>query len=133
MYHRCAVQVRYCDTDMLGHINNTALAQWLEVGRVELERDCLPGPAYVMLRKLDIDFVAEMHFGGAVEIRTGVDEIGNTSLVLHQEIWQEGRCGVTARVVEVWFDPQTRRPTPVPSAFRAVYEQLRFGDERFVS
>ena len=129
MYHSCEVQARFCDTDKLGHINNTALAQWLEVGRVDMERCCLPGEADVLLRKLDIDFLAEVQFGPLTTVRTGLERLGNSSIVLHQEVWQEGICCVTATAVEVWFDPKSRLSASVPEKFRKAYTGILFGDK----
>ncbi len=84
--------LRFADTDRLGHVNNAAFATFCESGRVAFIWDpdaplAQPGRAFVIVR-LVIDFRAELHWPGAVDIGSTVLRIGNRSFTLGR-----GRAG----------------------------------------
>ena len=113
---------RFGDTDGLGHLNNATFSTFLETGRVSFlwndgERLSPPGSVFVIAR-LELDYRAEMHWGGEVEIGTVVLSIGRTSFRLGQGIFQDGACTATAHTVIVLLDESTRRSTLLPEETR---------------
>jgi acyl-CoA thioester hydrolase len=117
---------RYGDTDANGHLNNAAFATFLETGRIVWLMDpraplAPPGHGFAIVR-LELDFRAEMHWGGDVLIGTAVTRIGNKSFELAQAIFQDGKCAATARETMVLLDLATRRAVPVAGALRAALE-----------
>ncbi|MBM4189006.1 MAG: acyl-CoA thioesterase [Gemmatimonadetes bacterium] len=127
------VLLRFRDLDMLGHVNNVALAGWLEDGRVALElpiQPCTPsysGPVIVLL-EARIRYLEEIHLPDHVEVGTRIQKLGQTSVVIGQGVFANGKCAAMAEFVEVLIDPGTRRPTPWPADFRAHLERyLRKG------
>ena len=117
------VSVRYGDLDPNSHVNNGAINQYFEDGRVgfRLERltdvagDTLSGFAVV---KFAANYVAPAHYPGTVEIGTVVTRIGGSSYGLGQGIFQDGKCVATAEIVTVQFDPDTSRSVPLSDDFR---------------
>ena len=64
--------IRFGDLDPQGHVNNTVFATFFETGRVAFLREprnalSPPGTTSVLAR-LDINFLKELHWPGAVEI-----------------------------------------------------------------
>lgn len=119
---RTDIGVRFCDTDMIGHINNTAIAQYAESGRVSiLQATELPAKSMILVN-INIDFVGQMHLGDEVWVETWVSKFGNTSVTLAQEIFANGVVCARTRSVIVTFDYETNRPTPVPDELRARFE-----------
>lgn len=117
---------RLSDTDLGGHINNTAVAQWLEMGRTDFYLNHHPAVPAVMLRRLELEYDREMRYQQPAEVRTGVIRIGNTSLTLRQEVWQGDQCCARAVAVDCFFDPAIRRPAPMSGQQRELYEKLSF-------
>lgn len=121
--------IRYGDTDKLGHVNNAVFSTFLETGRTGLllrsEPAVAPEGAGFVIARLVLDYRAEMHWPGQVEIGTAVIEIGRSSVTLAQALFQDGTCTATAETVIVLFDTVHRRPLPLPEASRAVLEQHR--------
>lgn len=113
---------RFGDTDRQGHINNAAYATYSETGRVAFLNDALGGSprgtAPVIVR-LEMDFRAEMQWGGEVEIGTAVLSVGRSSFRIAQGIFKAGVCSATAECVLVLMDDETRRSVPVPDELRA--------------
>lgn len=87
-------KLRYADTDRQGHVNNAVFATFLETGRVEMlyqngGRLMRNGNSYV-IASLQLDLVAEIKWPGTVEIGTAVSKVGNSSIKLYQQLFQNG-------------------------------------------
>jgi len=109
--------IRFGDLDPQGHVNNTVFATFFETGRVAFLREpgnalSPPGTTSVLAR-LDINFLKELHWPGAVEIGTGVAEVGRSSFTFLQAIFHEGACAATGRATMVMIDAATRREAPL--------------------
>jgi acyl-CoA thioester hydrolase len=114
------VTPRFGDTDALGHINNVALAAWFELARnaifrmfdPELRIDKKTFP--LIMAHTDYDFVDQLSCKYEVEIRTWVARIGNKSMTVYHEAWQEGRLCSKGNAVIVHYDFKTEKSTPIP-------------------
>ena len=121
--------IRFGDLDPQGHVNNTVFATFFETGRVAFLREpgnalSPPGTTSVLAR-LDINFLKELHWPGAVEIGTGIAEIGRSSFTFAQAVFHEGRCAATARATMVMIDGETRRARPLPAEALTRLEQMK--------
>ena len=130
MYLEFEIQPRFCDTDAVGHINSTAVAQWLEVGRMKFMMDVFEKPGPTMLRRVEIDYDRELTHLVPALVRTGVERIGTKSVTLRQEIWQRDVCCARAIAVDCHFDKTTRQAAPFPEHLLAIYRKHLFSDGR---
>jgi acyl-CoA thioester hydrolase len=121
--------IRFGDLDPQGHVNNTVFATFFETGRVMLLREPTnllnPPGATSVLARLDINFLKELHWPGAVEIGTGTVDIGRSSYTFLQAIFHNGECAATGRATMVMIDAATRRARPLPEEVVARLEALR--------
>ena len=121
--------IRFGDLDPQGHVNNTVFATFFETGRVMLLREpgnlLNPPGATSVLARLDINFLKEMHWPGAVEIGTGIAAIGRASYTFLQAIFHDGACAATAHATMVMIDAATRRSRPLPEEIVARLEKLK--------
>ncbi|MDL2228658.1 acyl-CoA thioesterase [Treponema sp. OttesenSCG-928-L16] len=114
------VTPRFGDVDGLGHINNTVLAAWFELGRNPLFRIFEPDLNLshetwpLIMARTEYDFVDELFFQYNVEIRTYVHHIGTKSFTTYHEAWQEGRLCVKGKAVVVHYDFLKKETTPIP-------------------
>lgn len=110
--------IRFGDTDKVGHVNNAAFSTFLETGRATFL--LRPGGSFApegtsfVLARVAIDFRAELHWPGVVDIGTRVASVGRSSVSLAQALFQDGKCVATAESVLVLMDLATRRATPLP-------------------
>ncbi len=110
-------KVRYADTDRQGHVNNTTFAAFLETGRVEvLYNSDLPllseGSSFV-IASLKLDFLKEITWPGQVDIGTGITKIGNSSIKMDQQLFQNEACVASAETVVVQVDEMSGRSSPL--------------------
>jgi acyl-CoA thioester hydrolase len=121
-------KLRYGDTDRQGHVNNAVFATFCETGRVTFLYDpedpfAPPGTEFVVVR-LTVDFRAELHYPGRVDIGTRLLSVGRSSFRVGQGIFKDETCHATAESVMVLLDTTTRRAAPIPEQLRARLEAL---------
>jgi acyl-CoA thioester hydrolase len=106
-------KIRYADTDQQGHVNNAVFATFLETGRVEVlyNRDypLLAEGASFVIASLKLDFLKEIRWPGRVDTGTGILKIGNSSIRIYQELFQDGQSVAKAETVIVQVDDRTGR------------------------
>ncbi len=121
--HRTDIQVRFADTDLMGHLNNTSYALYVEQARLEFLKEVtgemLSG---FILAHLALDFRRQVHFGQAIHVLTNVEKVGRTSVTLAQTILADDVPSVDARSVIVRFDYEAQRPAPFTDEARAWLE-----------
>jgi acyl-CoA thioester hydrolase len=115
-----AVDVRWRDTDALGHVNHVVFLTYLEEGRDAFYRQILGDPYYVVVR-LEVDLRAEVrHEDRRVTVRIEVERVGTTSLTTRETILSASAEPVAqARVVTVRWDPGQGQPVPFSEDERA--------------
>ncbi len=119
-------KLRYGDTDRQGHVNNACFMTFLETGRTGLlhakdNKKADEGCSFVVA-SVTIDFRAEMHWPGNVDIGSRVVKIGNSSVTFEQALFQDGKLTATSHSVLVQMNDETRKPQPLSEAAKA-----RFG------
>ena len=121
------INPRFCDTDALGHINNTVLPVWFLEGRESILRIFNPSlsteEVSLVLAKIEIEYLEELFFGKPVEIRTYVLRIGTSSVLVGQEAWQDDGLRATGTATIVNFDKHLRKSIPIPQAIRKKLER----------
>ena len=106
-------KLRYGDTDRQGHVNNAVFMTFLETGRVEvLHRPSSPiydDNAEFVLVNVNLNLQGEIRWPGEVQIGTAVSKIGNTSITLYQQVFQNEICVASAESVVVQMNTTTRK------------------------
>lgn len=131
--HWTTVSIRYCDQDPIGHINNAAMAAFLEQARVNLVYPLLKskgGPHLeLVIARLVIDYLNELHFPGNVEVGTRIARLGSKSFTLHHAMFMGGEdvCAATSECIMVFFDVTKRESTLPPPEVRAALDEFMRG------
>ena len=128
--HWSEVTIRFSDQDSLGHINNVALAQYFEVARTAFVYDVIrmAGPeaertVEFVLARVVIDFRAELHYPGRVEVGARLTRLGNKSMTSGYGIFQGETCFATSEAVNVFYDMSTRSSMIPPEEVRSILTQ----------
>ena len=126
---RTSADIRYADLDRQGHVNNAVFATFAEIGRVAFlyrpGRPLAPEGTSFVIARIEIDFLAELHWPGTVEIGTGIARIGRSSFGIRQGLFNQGRAAAAVEGVLVLMDDRTRRSMPLPPETVAQLEELR--------
>jgi acyl-CoA thioester hydrolase len=116
------IPTRFGDMDPLRHLNNVALAGIYEEGRVRFGLSV--NDSYIhhkghrlVIAEVNIRYLAEGHYPGALTVAAGVIRVGASSYVLAQALFQNGQCiGVCDSVLVYTAE---HRPHPLPDGFKA--------------
>jgi acyl-CoA thioester hydrolase len=117
-------KLRYADTDRQGHVNNAVFSTFLETGRVGFLYDpdfrMLSQGASFVIVSLNLHFMKEINWPGQVDIGTGLLKIGNSSIRVFQQLFQNDECVASAETVIVQVDEATKASAPLSDQAKAV-------------
>ena len=115
------IQVRFSDTDAMGHISSGSYAAFAEVGRAAFFK-AVPEPReeipWFVLVHLGLDFVSEGRFGQTFTLSTQVVKLSKKTLTFEQIVHADAKVACKLEVVMVAFDAKTRKSVEVPSHWR---------------
>lgn len=107
------IQTRYRDLDIMGHVNNVAMAAIFETARVQFHRQLGRHPhdsgVRWLIAAVSLNYIQESHYPCDVLVGCGVGRIGNTSWEVCSAAFQNGECVATCDTVVVTHGPEGRR------------------------
>ena len=131
--YRAAVPLatRWHDNDVYGHVNNvvyyaffdTAVNRWLiEAGLLDLETAETIG----LVVRTECDYFAPLAFPQRIEALVAVERLGTSSVTYRVGVFAEGEATAAAagRFTHVYVGRESRRPVPLPSAWRTALQAL---------
>ena len=130
--HRMELVVRPTDVDVLGHVNNAKYLEYLEWGRVRwyreyqfLSRDLQTQNLNYVVASIHINYRLEAKMEERLTVTTSLARLGNSSMILKQEILNEqGQLVADAEVIIVLFDTRLRKSVRIPEDMRERLEAL---------
>lgn len=118
------INTRFADLDPNAHVNNVAMAAFLEDGRVRFNGAVGIGRTMPELRfmvvNVQIDYLAQAHYPGTITCHGAAAAVGRTSFTVQQLLTQHGVAVAVARSVVVCTDGA--RPVTLPDAVRALFD-----------
>jgi acyl-CoA thioester hydrolase len=119
------IQVRFCDLDALGHVNNAVYLTYLEVARAayfsRLEPDWV-GKGHFILARAEVDFLRPILLEDSVEVGVRVVRLGRSSFDMEYLVLAAGEEAARGKTVQVWLEGG--RPAPLPQKVRARIAEL---------
>jgi acyl-CoA thioester hydrolase len=127
--HVHRIEVRFADTDAMGHVNNASYLTYAEIARVAYYEVVSGAPLPLathgaeegmILAQITISYRSPAFFGETLAVETRVDRIGRTSFAMvHRLTAPESRYGparliAVAESVLVTYDYGDDHPIPVP-------------------
>jgi acyl-CoA thioester hydrolase len=122
--HSFDIQVRFADTDMLGHINNASFATWAEVARLGFFAALGEFAQTWILASLHIDYRRQVEYTDRVRVATWVERIGTSSVTVAQVVFANEVRAADMKAVIVQFDYAASRPAALRPELRAVLERF---------
>lgn len=122
--HEMKVNVRFCETDALGHINNTSYFIYLEEARLKFfESLGLSTDVHgwnFLLASAKCDFIAQGYFNQLLTIRTYLTKVGTKSCEMSHEIVcsQTGEMIAKGTAVLVCFNFSEQKSEVIPDVIR---------------
>ena len=121
---------RVSETDGVGHINNVFVPIWFEAGRREIFRIFSPNLDFVnwklALVKVTIEYLDQLYLAENVEIRTGIEKIGNSSFTIKEEIHQTDRLCATGEAIYVNYNFNEKKSETISNEIRDKLQSVKF-------
>ncbi|WP_261664464.1 acyl-CoA thioesterase [Deinococcus sp. Marseille-Q6407] len=126
--HRAEIQMRYGDTDAMGHLNNATYVSYLETARVQMLAE-MGTPLHDLLTvvaHIEVDYISEIKLGQQVIVETLVEGLGTSSYTFVVRVLADGVPSAYARTVQVNIGPD-KRPAPLAPDRREWMERFMAG------
>lgn len=93
--HKCAIKVRYAETDQMGVVHHSVYALYYEQARVQLLEDYdinmakmeLDTNLVLPVKSLQIDYITPAYFGETLTVHTKLKHLSKVKLVLDCELY----------------------------------------------
>lgn len=127
---RVPIQVRFCDLDGLGHINNAVYLSYFEIGRVAYFQEILGARTFreigFILAEVTVRFRAPGKLEEPLSLGIRAVEMHNSSFTFEYELVETGtgRIIATGRSVQVWYDYERGQPVRIPEEIRWKFREF---------
>jgi acyl-CoA thioester hydrolase len=130
--HHHTAQSRWSDPDMLGHLNHARLLSLVEDARMAFLADSPTvsaeagrSPRGVILARLEVDYLHQVRYrvGESLPVASWVVKLGNKSMVMRQELFQDDRVVLRADAICVAFDYDADVSRPFDADERAFWSR----------
>lgn len=119
-----AIDIRFSEVDMFGHMNNVASFAYFEEARIkymmhlgiftDLSADQVP-----VVGDLQCDYHKQVYFGETLTLFVKVNSVGNSSMDIHYMGVKPNReIAITGRGVIINMDKSTGRSAPIPEQYK---------------
>jgi len=117
--HRTDIQVRFADSDALGHINNASYATYAEMARLAFLSTLGESVRRMILANITIDFRRQVQVTDTVHVDSWVERLGTSSMAIAHTIFASGERAADVTSVVVYFDYASSRAMPLTDEMRA--------------
>ncbi|UVI31035.1 acyl-CoA thioesterase [Paenibacillus spongiae] len=127
------VKVRYCETDLLGHVNNVSYFMYFEQGRIDyfenlaLTEELFGEEKVSVVADLECQYLAPLYLRDPVTLHVRVARIGRSSLEIEYALVVKEQLKAGGRGTIVLVETATGKSTPIPDRARdiiATYEGM---------
>lgn len=133
--HRVTIDVRFADTDAMGHVNNAVYLTYCEMARIRYWTEATGEPVAaghegaesLILAEARITYRAPVYHTEQVTVETRATHVGRSSFTLEHRLTAcapgvAPRLVATSDSVMVRYDYATERPAPLTEAVVAAIE-----------
>lgn len=115
------IQLRFSDTDAVGHISSGSYITYLELARTDFltELSKVSEVPMNVVVNINIDYISETMYGEDVYVTTWCSKLGNKSMTLSSEIYANDRLVSRGQATVVGFDLASRTSVALPSSWEA--------------
>ena len=137
--HRVVIDVRFADTDAMGHVNNAKYMTYIEAARLGYYELVMGRPLpltthgaseSMILADARLTYRSPAFYGEMLTVEARVSRIGRTSFTQEYRItapdsrYGRVRLVAIAEAVQVMYDYAGERPTPLPSELIEAFERF---------
>jgi acyl-CoA thioester hydrolase len=122
--HKVKIQIRFCDIDMLGHLNNANYLSYMEMARVSYFRTVLPNRVEwnkegIILAKATIQYKKPIFLDDSLYVEISVSHISHKSFMMEYRFVRIGESGedlcAEANTLMVCYDYVSNESMAMPT------------------
>lgn len=128
------IATRWADNDAYGHVNNVVHYSWFDtaVNAWLIENgllDVTHGDPIGLVVETGCLYAGSLAYPEPVEIGLGVERLGGSSVTYRLGVFARGAAEAAAEglFTHVYVGRESRRPVPLPEAWRAKLETIKLG------
>lgn len=123
-------KVRFSETDLFGHMNNTVPFIYFEEARIEFlksinafQKESDSSGTIPVAADLQCDYHKQIYFDEVLSVAVKIHYVGSTSYDLHYLVKnEEGAVCLTGRGRIVQIDAESGKPISIPREIKRAYE-----------
>lgn len=124
------LDVRVCETDMLGHINNKSYFDYIDESTSYFYKQTnlpLDHPYTFILAKVSCEFIHQGYFGQTLRLTSYPLTYGDKSVTLQTEIIndEDGELIALGESILVYFNLDTQKSTAMSAYMKEILEKYR--------
>ena len=131
---RTSIEIRFTDVDSQGHVNHTAVVEWIAHARVTLidekvtqyhhtlwenRKDQDPELDHVLVN-LEVNFHKEVFYPGTIEVRGKVLNVGNKSVTTEFFVYSGDEVVAEAQCINVFFRTSDKTSVNIPEKLKEI-------------
>lgn len=123
--HKTPIQIRFSDLDKLNHVSNSVYQQYFDLGRMAYFDDVFKeriswDPEGLIVVSIKLDFYKPILLYDKMVVRTKITKIGNKSLTMYQDLFNEDTNEVTSASESIMaaVDYHKGESIPIPQRWR---------------
>lgn len=132
--YKTAIETRFADFDMMGHVNNAVYFTYMEIARTKYWKQAINWDwekTGVVIARASLDYILPVFLKDKITMYIRTSRVGTTSFDLEYTLVKDvhGKEVICAKgqTVCVAFDYETKSPVPIPVAEKSKmmsFEQL---------
>lgn len=134
-FHETPIQIRFNDVDGFGHVNNTVIQEYFDIGRLHYLKEALGADKlwkdgrHLVIVSNKTDFFQQTLPDDQIRVLTRIYQLGGKSLRMMQWILKSGETAPTATCdsVMVGVNSTSGEGMIIPDDWRSDFNQLEKG------
>lgn len=129
-FNEVKIQIRFNDIDGLGHVNNTTIQEYFDLGRLEYFNAVFNyninwNEFAAIIASIKTDFVFPVFLKDSLLVKTKITSIGNKSMQLIQHLTDsKGNMKAFCNSVMVGFDQKNQISKLIPNEWRLLINKI---------
>lgn len=119
--------LRFRDQDIMHHVNNVVFSRLFESSRIEFWRGLgqfpFPKESGLILVRVTIDYMRQLHYPDTVKVGTRIKRIGNASVQVRQALFNgKDECCALSESISAHAHYADSKSSPIPDRLRKILE-----------
>ncbi len=125
------VEVRYIETDQMGHVHHANYVAWFELARTRLCAGSgvpyadVEDMGYLMVvTGIEIRYRQPARYGETVQVEAWIERLGSRLTRFAYEVRRGAALLATGATEHLWVERESRKPCRMPAALREPFARL---------